>query len=223
MKRFDSTAQFVSRTDNDAPFAHAKKETPDRTINAALPFGLALGAGLVTFIAVGLIVWGVRGKVQIAMIAAGAVMLLVMFWWIWLLWKEKLIWSIEQVFGTDINRDGYTGPPQYTNFELQRGPGSIRFGTVGVPPQLVIDWCEAARNRESLAYSAWESRFALPDGTQGRERYQEFRRQLVKEGFAEEAGGNIGLRIKWRNPDAVAFVNGFANATPEDGTPLLEG
>ena len=112
MKRFDSTAQFVSRTDKDAPFGHAKKETPDRTINAALPFGLALGAGLTTFIAVGLIAWGMRWHVKWAMIAAGVVMFLVMVWWLYWLAKDDLLWTIEQVWGADINRDGVIGRPQ---------------------------------------------------------------------------------------------------------------
>ena len=86
----------------------------------------------------------------------------------------------------------------------------------------MIAWCDAAWNRQSLSYSAWESRFALPGGTDGREQYQEFRKWLVKEKFAEEVGGNVGLRPCWKNPDAVKFVGGFAQVRPEDGTPLLE-
>ena len=112
MKRFDTTAQFVSRTDKDAPFARAKKETPDRTINAALPFALAGGAGLVTFIAVGLIAWGFGFHVRWAMGTAAVVMLVVMFFCLFWLFHDDLLWTIEQVWGVDINQDGAVGPPR---------------------------------------------------------------------------------------------------------------
>lgn len=205
------------------PFREAVRETPDHTANATVPLGLALGAGAVTLVGVGLICLGFELSARIAAAAAGIVTMAVLFEWLWRLQHDRMFWTIERIIGQDINQDGMVGQPrQVTHFELHSAPGAIAFGEIDLDPQLVIDWCQAARNQRSLAYSAWEPRFALPDGTKGRERYQAFRDWLVAQNIAEEAGGNVGLRVRWQSPKAAAFVSQFAQVAPGDGTPLLE-
>ncbi len=137
---------------------------------------------------------------------------------------HELYMVFERITGQDLNQDGYVGEPpkQVTHYELNKGPHSFKVGEIEVEPQLLIDWCSAAMNQQSLSYTAWTNRFALPDGTQGRERYQEFRKHLVKEKYAKEVGGSVGLKILWGNSDAVQFIGGFANMEAAQGTPLLD-
>ncbi len=202
------------------------REVPTRApsiiSDVLVPLLNALASALVVFLFIGAMTLQADVKIKIPVILAGLALAGVWFSHLRAGW-DRLLWSIEEITGADVNQDGQIGKPSVTHFELPTGPQSFRFGEIRLPPELVIEWCQAAWNRQSLAYGAWESKFALPDGTQGRERYQQFRGWLVREGYAEEVGGNIGLRIRWRNPDALALISGFAGAMPEDGTPLLEG
>jgi len=112
-RRFDHDLQ-VPRV----PFREAEKRTADRTVNAGLPFALALGAGFVTFIAVGLIAIGLSLPVKWPLVTAGSVMLLVMAWWLLLLWKDDLLWTIEMITGLDVNLDGQVGEPKIITIEM---------------------------------------------------------------------------------------------------------
>jgi hypothetical protein len=221
MPRIDSSLPQV-KPSVPPSFREAMRRSPDNTANGLLPIAHALGAGFVTFCGVGLISIGLGWPVKWPLIIAGAVMLIVMCLSGWWMVKNEVLWSVEKIFG-DLNKDGVIGQPiQATHFEVRTGPNSIRFGQVNLPPQLVIEWCRAAVSQKSLAYDSWIKKFALPDGTQGRERYAMFRAWLTEQGYAKDLGSNKGFNILWYNDEAVGFVNSFADFEPEDGTPLLE-
>ena len=217
--------EFKSAVDKPLPaFKEAKQETPDYLGQTLAIVPLSMGVGLVVLIGGLLICWGFRVSGHGALIASGVIMSGAVVYAFLRIWADELYMSIETITGLDLNHDGHIGDPprQTTHFDLPTGNNSVRIGEVDVPPKLLIDWCNAAWNRRSLSYTAWESRFALPDGTRGRERYQEFRAWLVKQEYAEEVGGNVGLRVRWKNDDAVTFVAGFADMDAARDTPLLD-
>ncbi len=221
--RFDHVTK--SQAAPQFAFKEARKETPDFSqIMYIIPFSFGLG---VLFLAAGgLICLGGKLPFGYALIAAGSLMFLCPIFLIIYFLVEELYMHREIIEGHELPEIQEQQPEkQVTHFELRKGPAeqNFRIGEIEVEPQLLIDWCNAAMNQQSLAYTAWERRFALPDGRMGRERYQEFRRQLIKEGFAKEVGGNVGLKILWRNPDALRFIGCFAETDVSEGNPLLEG
>ena len=113
----------VPRFDHDVPmpkvpFREARKETPDRTVNAALPFLLALGAGFVTFVGVGLIAIGWELPIRWPLVVAGFVTLAVMVWWLLALARDQLLWTVETITGIDVNQDGVVGEPKRISIEV---------------------------------------------------------------------------------------------------------
>ena len=204
-------------------YREAKRYTPQvagsRIIAEIVAVGLLLFLLLATAAS---IAWSFPWKWALVAASSGAFVLFVVV--ISYAFRENLLWIVEEVTGYDANADGHVGePPVEVHFTLQKGAGMLRFGQLEIDPTLLMDWCRAATMGQSLGFAAWEQRFALPDGKKGRERYTAFRDWLVHERFAEEAGGNVGLRIKWQNADAVAFVGGFAQMTADEGAPMLEG
>ena len=114
MKYDSSVPQFVSKApiEHLPPFKEATKRTPDRTVNIWLPLVAALATGFVVFIAVWLIAWGLEWPRQIPRITAGAAMLFIFFFCMWRLFSDQLLFSVEQIFGLDIDRNGTIGKPQ---------------------------------------------------------------------------------------------------------------
>jgi len=102
------------------PFREAKKRTPDRTINAlVLPFGMALAAGMTTFVGVGLIAIGCKLPVKWPLILAGVVILLVMvIGFIWL-FKKELIMTVETISNRDLDGDGVIGEPEPQTISIE--------------------------------------------------------------------------------------------------------
>lgn len=211
------------------PGAEVKRRVPIRAPSIGADVGpvfcWALGSGFFAFLLAAFVSLAIKQPLWGALVWAGLVAAGV--WFSMLVDWRALLVATEDITGLDLDGDGYSGEPEMpqpsTHFTLPTGPGSVRMGELDLAPELVIDWCHAARNGYSLSFTSWQGRFALPDGSQGRERYQEFRTWLVKEKYAEEIGGNVGLRIRWQDQDAVRFISGFATTRPEDGTPLLEG
>ena len=217
--KFDTTDQLTGRV-------KATRETPAPASNAVSIFLVPWWAGVAVFVALFLFVGGILVCVKFPLLGVpsmgmGLVMLWALFWW--LPHQPAFMWIRERVSQRDINQDGYIGaPPQVTAFELHEQGGGIKIGQLRVEPELVRDWCLAAVNGESLSFAAWSNRFALPDGTQGRERYTEFRNLLVGRGFVKDRGSQ-GLRVDWQNTDAVTFVSQFSEIDVSEGVPMIEG
>jgi len=207
-----------------APGTEVNRRVPIRAPSIGADVGVvfcwAMGSGFFVFLLAAFFSLAIEWPLGGALVC-GAIAAIIVWFGMMVDWKELLI-AKETIKGPAQEVSGDASQPA-THFTLPTGPGSFRIGKLDYPPELVINWCNAAWNRQSLSYSAWESHFALPGGIDGRERYLQFRTTMVKKGFAEEVGGNIGFRPCWKNPDAVKFIGGFAQVRPEDGTPLLEG
>jgi len=101
------------------PFKTAEKRTADRTVNAALPFALALGAGFCTFVGVGLIAIGWQLPVKWPLVTAGFVVLGVMvLWLVWLI-RDDLLWTVETITGVDVTGDGVIGEPEPQTISIE--------------------------------------------------------------------------------------------------------
>ena len=219
MSKFDSEVRAPAFA-----FKEATRTTPEYLGKTLIIVPLAAGVGLVVLIGWWFICLGLGWTKTDALFWAGLTMIACVLFSFYRVWKDELYNAVEEIFGHDLDGDGYIGAPpkQITHYELNRGGNNFRVGEIEVEPQLLIDWCTAAYHRRSTAYELWEHRFALPDGTQGRKRYQQFRDHLVKEKFAKEVGGSVGLKIAWGNPEAVQFIGGFADMDVSQGTPLLD-
>ena len=218
--KFESATPLYEKASN---FREAKRYTPQVAGSRIVAELVAVGLFLFLLLATAAsIAWSFPWKWALLAATTGASLLFVVV--LGYAFRENLLWIVEEVIGYDADQDGHIGqPPVEVHYTLEKGAGMLRMGQIDINPALLMDWCRAASEGRSLAFAAWEQRFALPDGTQGRERYTHFRNWLVHEGFAEEAGGNVGLRIRWQNQDAVAFVGGFAQMTAGEGAPMLEG
>ncbi len=220
--KLDTTAGLPQAVAKQVPaFREATKRSPEHTLNAFLPVMLSFSVGLAAFVAVGLISIGWHWPVKVPLTAAGILMLLVMCAGGWWLVKDKILWTTEHIIGHVPSQEMLQPATVVKTYFGLRSGGYVKYGEVDLDPALLIEWCRAACSNQSLAINRWKSQFALPDGTKGRERYEAFRDWLIGQGYAEDAGGNVGLRILWRNQDAVTFVAGFAEEEPENGTPLL--
>ena len=212
MRRFDQGI--------DAPniaFKKATRKTPDRVGNLLILLaGCAIATAALT-LCVALFCWENHPAFQTAGLVGAVLICATMYWF----FTNTQLWqTVETIEGHDLPAAAQAG--QSTHFNLPSGPHTLKMGDIEIEPQLLIDWCDAAWNRRSLAFGVWERRFALPDGTKGRREYQAFRDELVKLQYAEEVGGNVGIRPKWSNPEAVTFIGGFAQIDASQGTPLLE-
>ena len=191
---------------------------------------LAFGVGMVVLAAGLLIAWGtgmVRNEHPTgwALVVSGISIFLMLPYCLFRSDLVDVIRTMETQYNIDLDGDGVVGEPpimQVTAYELKRGSGNILLGELPFPPELVMEWCKAAVNHQSLSFAAWSGKFALPDGTRGRQRYTAFRDHLSARGFVRDVGGNVGLRVCWNNPDAVAFVQEFATLAAGDGRPLIE-
>ena len=198
-------------------YKEATRETPDHARNIWVVFVMAFGSGITVMFGAWLIALGAGTDKGTALVLGGVATLVV--WFIWLLRSDAVIWTIETVTGHDVNRDGSIGEPQgtMTQITLPTGPNSMKIKEQPYSPALLSDWATAAWNRGSLSFATWRDRFALPDGTKGDERYRSFRDWLQEQGYIEEVGGNVGVRVRWKNPEAVQFIGGLAHMD----TPLL--
>jgi hypothetical protein len=98
--------------------------------------------------------------------------------------------------------------------------GKYVLGDFDLSPQLIAEWCQAAAEGRSLAINNWKEKFALPDGSGGQLRYEQFLDQLVHRGALKKVGGSVGYRptaLGWNV--VVGTLNGGAPPTlpaPED-------
>ena len=213
--------------DSSLPYKSSEKYTPAGNPIQNVGAILLLSAGVVVIVLLlGLLIC-VSMEWPLRFIPCGAGVALLALWVMLLaMYREwpKLFFTLEQTIERDINQDGHIGPPpQRTTIELPAGPNRLRIADFAIEPELLMEWCRAAVNRESLAINAWIARFSLPDGTQGRQRYEAFRAKLIYHGIAEDAGGNVGLRVRWNDDAAFNFVSRLANMAAEDGRPLIGG
>jgi hypothetical protein len=211
MKKYESETVFpVKRKEERTTAAHFD--------NVWTIFLLPVGAGFIVFLATLFIsVGNPRMSGGTAFVMGGLTMIGVLAWLLSV--SKRILWSTEEITEYDWDRDGHIGePPQDTKtyIELPLSPTQQLIVELDAPWELVSEWCITAVNGGSLAYAPWESRFALPDGKEGRERYAKYRQQLVKRGLALEKS-NAGLKLTrtgWLFVEAMAEV-------PEP-TPLLE-
>jgi hypothetical protein len=209
--RYDSSAEMTTGR------IKATREEPTGSLrNAAIVFVLSLGSGFTVYIGVALIGWGAGWDSAPAKIASGIAVLVV---WGWFLFQyvPDLLWTIERVTKRDIDRDGLIGPPSYVSYDLPLSRNTLIRGELPIDGKLLRDWCMAAQRGNSLSYDAWKSRFSLPQGSNGRARYNAFRQALVEQGLALESGGNVGLELTGRGR---MFVDSFIEG--DEGTPLLD-
>jgi hypothetical protein len=215
MKKYENETVFpVKRKEERTTAAHFD--------NVWTIFLLPVGAGFIVFLATLFIsVGNPRMSGGTAFVMGGLTMIGVLVWLLSV--SKRILWSTEEITEYDWDRDGHIGEPpqQITRVQLPTGPHSFKVADISYSYELLSDWCEAALNGKSLSFASWQGRFALPDGTQGKERYREFRDWLCKQGYADEVGGNIGLRIRWRNQEAQSWVGGFACPELIEATPLL--
>ena len=208
--RYDSSVELATGR------VKATREEPTGSLrNAAIVFILSLGSGVTVYVGTAMICWGAGWDSAPAKIASGIAILVV---WGWFLFQyvPDLLWTIERVTKRDFNKDGFTGPPSVVQYELRPTANTTWLGELVVRPFLLRDWCMAARNGNSLAFDHWATRFALPDGTRGREQYARFRRALVEQELARKVGGNVGIELTGKG---WMFVDSFLAS--DEGTTLL--
>ena len=214
MPKFDSDTAWPQ-------YKEATRETPDHARNIWVVFVMAFGSGITVMFGAWLIALGAGTDKGTALVLGGVATLVV--WFVWLLRSDAVIWTIETVTGHDVNRDGSIGEPQATDaktwVELPLSRTQRIILELDAPETTIREWCVTAINGGSLSYANWEGRFSLPDGTQGRERYGQFRQQLTDRGLAIEKGGNIGLKL---TRTGWLFVEAFAEAEGQP-TALLAG
>ena len=212
MPKFDSDTAWQ--------FKEAVKESPDRPRNIWLVFAMSLGSGATVMIGSLLIIAGIDGDGHHALVAGGLATLFVWAWWLFK--ADALVFTFEKITGHDLNRDGSIGEPQAQNqktyIELPLSATQRLIIELDASWELVQDWCITAANGGSLSYASWEPRFALPDGTEGRERYSQYRQQLVSRGLAREKG-NAGLKFT-RN--GWLFVEAMTELDAGTPTALLD-
>lgn len=125
MSKFDRAAPMIQA--QQIPIREANRTTPDRVQNAfAVPMYALISGALVT-LAVGLIclekpAWRAGGWAILIMLILGTVYL----------WKEELVWTVENITGADINQDGWKGQPEPpTQIEIKDGN---RLEFINIPP-----------------------------------------------------------------------------------------
>lgn len=203
-------------------FSRAVKTSHEHTSNAFLVIILPFGALVVGFVAVGVIAIGAKLPFSVVLISSGSLALIFLFGTtLWVIFG-RLVEGKEEIFGPDAPAVASL-PPVYTHFGLPMTRNFTKYGEYPIAPDLLIEWCTAAVQLQSLSHEVWDKKFATAPGLgDGREKYTAFRAWLVANKYAEEVGGNVGLRIRWNNKEAMGFILGFSNVNPEDGTPLLE-
>lgn len=203
----------------DAAGMEAERRTPAYGLQAvATASGFTLSAGVLAGLAGLLFCWGTEADAKLALAFAGVVMFLAGLWFYWM--ADRMVWIEETVRRVDLNRDGYIGPPppvvNQVHYTLETRPGHHIRGMLPVSDELLKEWCEAASQGQSLSITYWTPRFALPDGTHGREEYETFRQAAIRQGLAKDVGGSVGLRL---TGDGWKFVSELLGAEP---VPLLE-
>lgn len=212
MKEYENETTF--------PFKEIKRETPEHFRNVWVGFIQTFGTGLAMTVATWAVAKGMDFNPKTCLAWGGFAMIAsTVFWFIK---SPELIHTIETKTGFDINQDGHIGRPvtycTYYTFDLSKTQ-QIR-GMLGVEDTLVIDWCRAAIKGNSLAVNSWSSRFALPDGTEGKARYKTFQTHLINRKLAHPPRGNKSITL---TPAGWIFAQAFAETELEEPIPLLEG
>ena len=217
MKQFDRNGTFAPKV----PFKEAKRHTPAGGQNLLLIVQAAVFSGVIILAGSLLICWGAQLPARYALISTGGSTILLLLAGLSIAVRDDWMWQVEEVTGFDLNTDGAIGQPvkHETHYDLKLAAGHYIRGVLPVADDVLIEWSRAAITGGSLSYATWTEKFALQDGTQGREHYGLFRQELVKQGLANEVGGNVGLKLTKKGR---AVIGGFAEATPNDATPLLD-
>lgn len=208
-RRFEESLALQSKLES-------RKRTPDYLGNMFVIFGIALSAGLVVLVGVRLVTWALSWDAWVHKLMAGLAILGTLAWWSWRAFRDSLILTIEETFYADMNNDGQIGVSH--NYEVHTGP-TRQVRVIGPPPEVLLEWADAAVNGGSLAYRLWAPRFTTPGRNDGVEMYSRWRSGLVRMGYAEEKGTHsISL-----TEEGIRFFSGVLEAGIEDPTPLLEG
>ena len=114
--------------------------------------------------------------------------------------------------------NGYIGQPS-THIQFQVSDRTSWMADLPASPELIREWGQAALQGRSLGYRQWNHRFALmADGSDGMDRYSQFRDALVRGKMALEQGKS-GISLTERG---IQTFTEYVHQNPQ-GTPLLEG
>ena len=131
MRRFDQ--------DVNAPgfqFDEATRKTPAHEYMMHMVFQ-ALGVGLAAYIASFLICLGIDWlSVKVAAIVGGFVILIILAINYFMQWKMELLWAVEQIFGRDLNQDGFQGEPE----AVDKAPWRIIVGNEDTSNELWLNF-----------------------------------------------------------------------------------
>ena len=174
-------------------FKRAIRDRPEFIREATgATLALPLVAGLLAFVGVGLIVWGLGGPVRLALVAAGLAVLAAGVYWT--LDNKSIMSTTETIEGVDPVALPAPRPPSVTAWTMPKAEGNgLRMGRFNIPDHLLGEWCQVAYREGPLAYSAWVPKFCAVFKGQGRQKFDEFRQDWIDEGFGEDAKGNRGL------------------------------
>ena len=202
--------------DIQAPIAvkQATRTTPDKTSNILIWLVFVAGA-VVLYIILAAMVMSKHLYMNVAgwlgFLTIAGVLLLVFI-------DRDMIRSVEQIIGHDLDGDGYIGAPQ-THIEFKPSERTAWMAQLPAPEPLIREWGQAALGGRSLGYRQWQNRFALmADGSDGMQRYANFRDAMVRAQLAVEQGKS-GIQLTDRG---VQVFTEFVHQNPV-GTPLLEG
>ena len=184
MPRFDRDIQ--------APYAfkEATKTTPDHMMQALVFVpASAILMGFAATLGWAMLCWGLRTEDgNGAWVMGGLVTLAALVVGEYVLWKDQLYNTIEEITGYDLNQDGYIGQPPSVAIETHYSPTQMEVDKLPGPPQMIEAWARTALEDGSLAYSVWADRFGSHVTPMGRkvELYRAFRevcraRKLITE------------------------------------------
>ncbi|NIV31788.1 MAG: hypothetical protein GWN58_20570 [Anaerolineae bacterium] len=198
-------------------FKEARKETPALGQTLAI-IPLAMGVGFVVLFGAALVCLGLKMNARGSLVLGGAAMIGAVLFLFRRVIVHELYMVFERITGQDLNQDGYVGEPPKTSITFQASERTSWMAELPASPALILEWGEAALSGRSLGYRQWGKRFAmLPDGSDGAQRYSEFRDALVRGMLAVERGKH-GIALTERG--VQQFTEHVAQR-PE-ATPLLD-
>ena len=173
MPRFDRDIQ--------APYAfkEATKTTPDHLMQALVFVpASAILMGFAATLGWAMLCWGTRVQdANGSWVVGGLVTLAALVIGEYVLWKDELYNTIEEITGHDLNNDGYIGQPPSVAIETHYSPTQRTFDDLPGSYEVVTAWAEAALEDRSLAYTLWDDRFGVHVTPSGRkvQLYRAFR------------------------------------------------
>ena len=212
MDRFNHA---IDQMQQQSPYKEVTRKTPDHAGNVLIFLVFAALAILLYVICAAMI----TSKHEYMNIAGWLGMFTVLGIVAVVFLNMGLIHTVETATGYDWDRDGYIGEPPMTQITFHASERTAWMTELPAPPDLILEWGNAALDGRSLGYRQWKHRFALlPDGSDGEKRYAMFRDALVRSRLATEKGKH-GIALTDRG------IRQFSEHVYQQpgATPLLEG